>query len=211
MTYIFFLLGFFLCKESLALVMPSSKVFTMMMESGEQGLRTYASYSLYKGKGAISMRPIPPTFSISGTARTVTKNGAMMFELAAAVGTREYDWKNKITFALDVTECGEFLQKATEGTGTGADFIHDPNMGSTQGGQITKRLKLQPMQDGKGIFMTLQLTDKAATVSSMVSVPVTWGEVKVMSRLIEYSIPHFLGFDCVWNNAMGGHSSDEKY
>jgi hypothetical protein len=66
--------------------------------------RTFTSYNIYKGKAAMAVKPIPPTLSIiKEGSRTVSRPGAMLFELAPAIGSREYDWRNKITFALGVT------------------------------------------------------------------------------------------------------------
>ena len=76
------------------------------------------------------------------------KSGGMLIELAPAIGTKVYDWKAKSMFFLDVTECGQILDRVAQNEGT--EFLHDPNMGGEQAGQIIKRLKLQPMQDNKG-------------------------------------------------------------
>lgn len=108
----------------------------------------FTSYAIYKGKAALSMKPIPPTFTTSDTSRIMKKSGGMLIELAPAVGAKVYDWKAKSTFVLDVNECGQILDRVSQNEGT--EFLHDPNMGGGQAGQIIKKLKLQPMQDNKG-------------------------------------------------------------
>lgn len=74
------------------------KLMRMMMdESGSSngaggGVRTYSSYALYKGKGALAVKPLPATLVTSGSARTVSRNGGMLLEFALASGPREYNW-----------------------------------------------------------------------------------------------------------------------
>jgi len=71
---------------------------------------TFASYVIYKGKGAVSIKIITPTLTpLSQGSRQVTKAGGLFFEFAPSVGQREYDWSRKGTFLLDVTECGTVL------------------------------------------------------------------------------------------------------
>ena len=47
--------------------------------------------------------------------------------------------------------------------------------------------------------MSLAVNDKN-TQSMSYSVPVSWGEMKLIQTLASYSIPRFLGFDQVWDN-----------
>ncbi len=101
------------------------------------------------------------------------------------------------------------------------EFIHDPNMGAANAGQVTKTLKMSGMSDGKlrrrgwpatpprwhltcmraallpgkGLFVNMALRDKAAGQDETLSMPITWGEFAVMRTLIEFSIPRLLAFD----------------
>lgn len=99
---------------------------------------------------------------------------------------------------MDVTECGGLLESCA--AREGVDFIHDPNIGTTLAGQVTKRLKLMPMQDGKGMFISLVVSDRVAGAPVTFSVPVTWAEMRVIACLTEYCIPRLLAFDCLWSN-----------
>ena len=45
-----------------------------------------------------------------------------------------------------------------------------------------------------GMFLTLQVTDKA-TAPVTLSIPLTFAEIAVIVRLMEFSIPYFLAFD----------------
>lgn len=165
---------------------------------------TFASYVIYKGKGAASIKLIPPSFKPVGgglNSLIVDKQGGMLLELASATAPREYDWQKKGTFLLDVTECGELVSMDPR---VGCEFFHDPNLSDqTKSGQISKRMSWKPSQDGRGMFLSLVINDKqqqGAAASSTFSVPVTWAELEVVRSVSRYAIPMFLGFGNVWNN-----------
>ena len=103
---------------------------SIRMMSDSSNLRVFANYAIYKGKCALNVKPIAPTFTTgaNGKSKTVTKSGALFFEFAPSTGQpREYDWTKKATFSLSVTELGEIVRLKD---GTTADFVHDPNAGS---------------------------------------------------------------------------------
>lgn len=180
---------------------PHTALFAMAPPSTP---RTYASYVIYKSKGAASVKLIPPSFvPVSGTSsRIVDKQGGLLFELALSTSPREYDWTKKGTFLLDPTECGELISMER---GVGAEFFHDPNLNDQQrSGQVSKRMTWKPSQDGRGMFLSLQVNDKtqqsAAGGSSSFSIPVTWPELEVLRSICRYAVPMLLGFDQIWGN-----------
>lgn len=88
-----------------------------------------AGYNVYKGKAALSVKPIPAKFTTSPQGyRSVEREGSLFVEIAP-VGSvpREYDWSQKITFALNATECGELL--VTQDFSKALEFVHDPGAG----------------------------------------------------------------------------------
>lgn len=90
--------------------------------------RTYVGYSIYKGKGALNVKPLPPTFNKVGkSGRGIEREGSLYLEFAP-IGSkpREYNWASKVTFSLDVNECGGILAMDRS---LGVEFLHDPNMG----------------------------------------------------------------------------------
>lgn len=161
-------------------------------------VKTFASYSVYKGKAALSIKPIPPTFqSLSKTSRIISREGSIFLEFApAANGPREYNWGAKTVFSLDATECGALLVMDSS---KGTEFTHDPKMGTPDAGQVMKKLSLNPTQDGKGVFFRLQSTDKEKGKSD-ISVLLTWAELEVVKTLMRYSIPRFLGVDKLFDS-----------
>ena len=77
-------------------------------------------------------------------------------------------------------------------------------MGGPLAGQVTKKVKIIPTQDGKGVFVSLLITDKAAPQINL-SLPVSIAELEVIKCLISFCIPRFLAFDSGWTSgAMGG-------
>jgi hypothetical protein len=178
--------------------------------SDELPPRTFASYIIYKGKGAASLKSVPPSFKRLGdsNSRTVDRLGGLLFEIAPSTGNpREYDWQKKGTFLLDPTECGELISMERS---VGCEFFHDPNMAdSSKAGMVTKKMKWMPSNDGRGVFLSLQVTSKGQEAGSMnYSVPVTWAELEVIRSILTYSIPYYLGFDKVWSNPPLGTAGD---
>ena len=70
-------------------------------------------------------------------------------------------------------------------------------MGGPQEGQTTKKLRLVPAPDGKGIFFTLTVTTRDSP-QAVYSLPVSNAELAVIKSLIQFSIPRFLAFDAPW-------------
>lgn len=145
------------------------------------------------------MKIIGPTWSSVGTtgsnSMTVSREGGLLFEVAPNVGVKEYDWTKKMTFFLDVTECGELLYQAEKGV----EFIHDPGALTSQAGQVTKRMKWSPTPDNKGIFASINIVDKTnPDKSGSITLPVSWGEFMVLDSIIRFSIPKFLCIDQVF-------------
>jgi len=154
----------------------------------------YTGYNIYKGKGSIAIKVIPPTWTQQqGTKSYVlSREGGLLFEFAPSTTIREYDWSKKTTFFLSATECGEVLNRGA----TGCEFLHDPGAQSDSAGQITKKMKWSPTPDQKGIYVGLTVNDKSNPESaSQISLPVSWSEFMVIDSLIRFCIPRFLGFD----------------
>lgn len=154
-------------------------------------LRTYAGYSVYKGKGAVNLKVIPVTFTETAKARTVEREGTLMFEFAPATGSRQYNWGQKIAFGVSPTECGEFLAMDKS---KGLELTHDPYAGGPDAGKVVKKLKVAPTADNKGVFLSVTMNDKVVNTNAQVSIPLTWGEWEVIRTVASYHIPLLLGF-----------------
>jgi len=100
---------------------------TMMMASEERVFPS--SFNVYKGKGTVSFKPIGPTFTTykQGPNKVVSREGTLLCEFApAGLNPKEYDWTKKVSFALNLNECGEVLRLKE---GSTIEFNHDPAMG----------------------------------------------------------------------------------
>eukprot|EP01039_Chlorochromonas_danica_P006534 gene6532-7207_t len=158
--------------------------------------RPVAGYCVYKGKAALSVKPIPAKFATSPQGfRSVDREGSLFLEIAPVGSTpREYDWSQKITFALNATECGDLL--VAQDFSKFLEFIHDPGAGGAVAGKKTKKLRVSAMQDGKGVFLQVTSTTKEEGTQS-VTVPLTWGEMEVIKTNARFFLPRMLGWDKV--------------
>ena len=162
-------------------------------EQGGSSARVYTSYDVFKGKSAMNVKVIPPTFGqMGGGALTLKKAGALLLECAPGA-SRQYDWSKKLAMALSVNEIAEILAFTAEANAS-LEFVHDPNMGGPNAGMTVKQLRVSAMPDGKGLFVYMSQRDKGGA-SVQLSVPVTWGEFAALRTLIEFSIPRLLGWD----------------
>lgn len=105
--------------------MKALRMPTRMM-SDQQELRTYVGFSVYKGKCAMQVKPIPPTFKATDKSMTIARDGSFFLEFAPSTGTgtREYDWTRKTSFSLSPLECAEITRLNEKGA---VEFVHDPN------------------------------------------------------------------------------------
>mmetsp|Transcript_16164 Transcript_16164/g.35006 ORF Transcript_16164/g.35006 Transcript_16164/m.35006 type:complete len:247 (-) Transcript_16164:850-1590(-) len=160
----------------------------------------YADYGIYKGKGCMRVKLIPPTWqqsAKSAAALSVAKEGALLLEFAsvkqgadqpAAYGARQYNWDNgKVVIALKVTEIGSILAGDQK-----VEIYHDPKKGGSGAGTISKRLSLLTNADGSKLITVTQ-SDKSGAKTS-ISVPVSTAEFEVLRTLGQFAIPKLLGF-----------------
>lgn len=113
-------------------------------EAGPGGVSIYTSFTVYKGKGAVSLKLIKPTWerASNGAAIRVDRAGTVLLEFAASSGERQYDWENKGVIGLSAVECGEVLE-ALEARRE-ASFFHDPNKSARSVGGAGRRRRLPP-------------------------------------------------------------------
>ena len=162
------------------------------------GRRLYTGYNIYKGQGAVNVKVIPPTWTSIQDGVKVTREGGLLFEFAPILSPKEYDWNVKTNFFLDVTECGELLAKGPDG----CQFVHDPDALTPNAGKIMKTLKWAPAADKSTLFVSLIITDKTNPAgNSKVSIPVAESEFVVLSNVIRYAIPYFLGIDKIFSES----------
>ncbi|AQK80364.1 single-stranded DNA-binding protein WHY1, chloroplastic [Zea mays] len=160
--------------------------------NGAQDGRVFTSYSIYKGKAALSFDPRPPLFvPLDSGAYKVAKEGFVLLQFAPAVATRQYDWTRKQVFSLSVWEIGTLL---TLGPTDSCEFFHDPFKGRSEEGKVRKVLKIEPTPDGNGRFFNLSVQNRLINVDESIYIPITKGEFAVIVSTFNYIIPHLMGW-----------------
>ena len=115
---------------AVALILLVLLILDPVLASSYQSTRTFVGYSVYKGKAAMVVKPVAPTFNVlPHKNRVLSKDGGMLIEIAPISGVREYDWTKKATFLLDPSECGEILCFHEMKAATEVSFLHDTFMG----------------------------------------------------------------------------------
>ena len=150
----------------------------------------YTAYTVYKSKGAVSFKIIKPTWDRAASGIRLSREGTMLLEFATGSGDRSYAWGSKGTFGLSASEIGDFLAAVDANEEWSA--FHDPNMGGSSRGAVNKSLKLTPAAQGSW-FLSLGVRGGASTGSY--SVPLTRGELRVITTCLAFALPRCLGLD----------------
>ena len=159
--------------------------------------RTFVDFSIYKSKSALSVKLVKPTFETDHQGRTIMKrSGGILLEFAPSIGTRKYDWTRKGAFMLSPIEAAELanrLNPSRQSIAQKVEFFHDPGMGGSSQGSVTKSLKLEAMPDGTGgVFLNYNQTKFGEKLN--VNIPVSFGEVSALELLIKHLVPRVMGF-----------------
>ncbi|CAL9240275.1 unnamed protein product [Arabidopsis halleri] len=159
--------------------------------------RLFAPYAIFKGKAALSVEPVLPTFTEidSGNLR-IDRRGSLMMTFMPAIGERKYDWEKKQKFALSPTEVGSLISMGSKDS---SEFFHDPSMKSSNAGQVRKSLSIKPHADGSGYFISLSVNNSILKTNDYFVVPVTKAEFAVMKTAFSFALPHIMG----WNRLTG--------
>lgn len=121
------------------------------------------------------------------------REGAVFVEVAPAVGSNKYDWEQKITFALSVTDMGKIIHFLT--TGKDCSIMHDPGAKTEKQGTVKKFLNLT---SPKGILEAgcmLQLSQTSGNEKISHTVPLTPDECLVVRQLLATAV----GSALLWN------------
>jgi hypothetical protein len=106
-----------------------SQISAMNPQSSQFGSfqKVYTDFAIYKGKAALCVKVIPPTYRAGQGFKNLEREGAFLLEFAPADSApKVYDWNQKLTISLNPIELGELL--VIDGS-KGAEFFHDPNLG----------------------------------------------------------------------------------
>ncbi|CAL9122552.1 unnamed protein product [Musa textilis] len=170
----------------------SSSVRPPSAPTGSSSVRRKAEYALYKGKAALSVSPILPTFrEVDPGVSRVYKKGCVILTFWPAIGQRKYDWQKKQAFALSPTEVGSLIGL---GSAESCEFFHDPLMKSRLEGQVKKSLSISPMKDKTGFLLNFSVVNNIQKTNEQFSVPVTRAEFTAIRTVLSYVLPHIMGW-----------------
>ncbi|XP_068468332.1 single-stranded DNA-binding protein WHY1, chloroplastic-like isoform X2 [Phaseolus vulgaris] len=147
-------------------------------------LRVYADYSVYTSKGVLTLAPKPPGFeSKASGAFGVSREGYMLLQFAPSVGTEEsiYDWNQKQVFSLSVSEMGTVISLGEKDSWEFSRKSAKPN---SNGIEVRKVLKVEPLVDATGHSFSLSVYKKPATMEEIeenIYLPVTRAHLAVLS------------------------------
>ena len=145
------------------------------------------TYKIYKGMGG---KQGCFQFSLAPAYTSKKKDeGAVFIEAAPTIGRNEYDWNNKIIFALSANDIGAVLTGFRQGE---FDLYHDPDAQTPQKGTRGKKLSLQ---SGKvvGTFY-LQLSQKSGDNPKSINISLAPQEARILVTLLEFALPRVMGW-----------------
>lgn len=119
------------------------------------------------------------------------REGAVFLQAASAVGKNEYDWNNKIVFALSIQDMSKILLGLA--TGEEVKLMHDPGAKSETAGAVKKFLNISsPDGTVKGCIVILSQTTGGETRRH--TVPMDGSELIALRQLLQTAIPRALGW-----------------
>lgn len=147
------------------------------------------TFAVFKGTGAAKFSLIRPRRDQNGY---ISKNGAILLEAAPAVGKRpdglpNYDWKQKISFAIGVSDITQLLDPTTE------KLVHKTTDQKTQK-DMTKTLNFKPGEGKYAGTYQMYLNTFTPAGNQSVLVPLTQGEYMVLQRLLVSSVSTLIGW-----------------
>jgi len=91
---------------------------------GATSARVYTSFDIFKGKSAMNVKVIPPTFTQAGSsgALSLKRAGTLLLECAPGAN-RQYDWSKKLAMALSVNEIADVLVYSAEAGAAPLEFL----------------------------------------------------------------------------------------
>lgn len=141
-----------------------------------------ASFNIYKKSAAAQFSLLPPRRDENGR---VSKNGAILVEMAPSVGDKAYDWKGKkLTFAFGMNDLVQFFDDPN--SQKWGQFLHDND------GQIKKLSITHGEGKYEGTYMM-----GISSGDNRISVSLSGGEFAVLQRLFAAALPKLLGWDSV--------------
>jgi hypothetical protein len=128
------------------------------------------------------------------------REGAVFVEASSATAKDVYDWKNKIIFAMSVSDLGKAIYFLTTGQSPNSkeqkgsmSIYHDPNAKTTRANTVKKNLKFySPNGPAQGGILSLEQTEGEEKKSHRI--PLSGDDVMVLRKLFEAAVPRALAW-----------------
>lgn len=140
-----------------------------------------AKFAIYKTKGAVRF-----------THGVGTKGPITLVESALSAGERKYDWDNKVTFSMTVTEMASVMMHLSDPSKP-IKFTHDPGIGTDKAAKAIKVMSVSTVDNNKGGRSTFVQLEQKST-DSQISVPLSEAEARVLYIFLTNAIAGHLGF-----------------
>lgn len=122
------------------------------------------------------------------------REGAVFVDITSAKGKNEYDWDNKITFALSVNDIGKILfGLRTAHKGSEIALMHDPGAKSESAGKVRKHIKFSSPQGPSAGFL-LSVTQVTGKEKRSHTVPLSPDEVLIVGTLLQTAVSRALAW-----------------
>lgn len=122
----------------------------------------------------------------------ILREGVIFIDITSTKAPNEYDWENKIVFALNVKDIGLALL-VLEGTEKTVKIVHDPNMGGKEKGKVIKVLEISsPDGIGKGCMLRMSEKRSDSEKVKVHSVPISGDEAKVLRIMFHKALHSIL-------------------
>ena len=137
-------------------------------------------------------RALDSTGRIKDTEGWKQREGAVFLEATSSVGDNQYDWEQKVTVALSVTDMG----KLTIGLKTGKEtkLMHDPGAKTERAGVTSKHITLTSPDGVMSRGCMLQVSQKTGDTRKSHTIPLSPDECLVLGTLLTTAIPKALGW-----------------
>jgi len=153
------------------------------------------NYACYKGvSGSWGAIQFDMKYPDVDKEKMITRPGVIFINACTAIGKNQYDWKNKVIFALSIDELGKLLHFfVSAGEGESLNLVHDSGKGSATEGELIKTMNCFT-RDGVLGGMMVTIMQKKDDQTTTHKIPVSGNEVMVLKALFEFAIPRLLGW-----------------
>ena len=121
------------------------------------------------------------------------REGAVFVDITSARGKNEYDWDNKITFALSVNDLGKLIYGLRTNNEDYLSLIHDPGAKSASAGKVRKHINFtSPNGPAEGYILSVTMVvgkDKRTH-----TVPLKPDEVLIIGTLFQTAVSKALAW-----------------